>query len=166
MEQFVHQFGIDWKLLIAQLINFAIIFFVLRAFVYKPILKVLDKRRAKIEEGLAFAEKSKHELSSIEQLKAEEMTKAQKKGMEMVKEAEAAATKVREDIVRSGEAEKEKLMTTGKALIAEQKVRMEKGVYEQAVALVELSLGKVLGKAKFEREEQQLIEQTIKEIKV
>jgi F-type H+-transporting ATPase subunit b len=166
METFVEKFGINWKLLIAQLINFAVIFLILRAFVYKPVLNLLDKRRKKIEDGLAFAEKAKTELSSIETLKADEMQKAQKKGMEMVKEAEGTATKVRDEIVKSGESEKEKIMATGKALIAEHKMRMEKGVYEQAVTLVEMSLSKVLGKTKFDREEQALIEQTIKEIKV
>ena len=73
MQTFVEKFGIDWKLMIAQLINFAIVFFILRAFVYKPVLKLLDKRRQKIEDGLAFAEKSKAELASIEELKAAEM---------------------------------------------------------------------------------------------
>jgi F0F1-type ATP synthase membrane subunit b/b' len=83
-----------------------------------------------------------------------------------VKQAETAATKVRDEIVASGEVDKEKLLATGKALLAEQRNRMEKGVYEQAVGLVEIALGKVLGKTEFKNEERQLIAQTVSEIRV
>lgn len=166
METFVEKFGIDWKLLVAQLINFAIVFVILRAFVYKPVLRLLDKRRAKIEEGLAFAEKAKNELASIETLKEQEMKVAQQKGLAMVKDAEAAAGKVRDTVLADAETEKQKLMASGKAVLAEQKNRMEKGVYEQAVTLVEMTLGKVLAKTQFKAEEREMIAQTIAEIKL
>ncbi len=166
METFVEKFGIDWKLMIAQLINFGIVFFILRAFAYKPILKLLDKRRQKIEEGLAFAEKSKAELASIEELKANEMKVAQTKAMAMVKDAEVSAGKVRDQIVAGGEVEREKLMAAGKALIGEQKNRMEKDVYEKATSLVEMALTKVLGKTNFKDEERKMISDTVSEIKV
>lgn len=166
METFVQKFGIDWKLMIAQLVNFAIIFFVLRAFVYKPILGILDKRRKKIEEGLTFAEKAKTELGSIETLKAEEVKKAQQKGAEMIQDAEAVANRVHEKIIADTEIDKQRLIATGKALVAEQKNRMEKDVYTQAVSLVESALGKLLGKASFKAEEKELIAQTVSEIQV
>ena len=166
MEIFVEKFGIDWKLMIAQLINFAIIFLVLRAFVYKPILGILDKRRKKIEEGLTFAEKAKNELASIETLKSDELNKARSESLIIVKAAEGAAGKVRDEIVAGGEAEKQKIITSGKALLAEQKARMEKGIYEEAVSLVEVALGKVLGKTEFKSEEKQLIAQAVAEINV
>jgi len=166
MQTFIEKFGIDWKLLLAQLINFAVVFFVLRAFAYKPILKLLDERKKKIEEGLTFAEKAKSELANVETLKAHEMQKAQMKSLEIMKGAEVSATKVRDEIVAGGELEKQKLIATGKALVGEQKARMEKDVYEQAVSLVETVLGKVLGKASFKNEERELIAQTVNEIKV
>lgn len=166
MEQFVTQFGIDWKLMIAQLINFAIVFFVLKKFAYKPILKMLDDRKQKIEEGLSFAEKAKNELASIETVKKEEALKAQQQGVAIVKEAELAATRVREEIVAGGEVEKQKLLATGKALLSEQKNRMEKSVYDEAVGLIEASLGKILGKKEFKTEEREIIAATISEIRV
>lgn len=166
MEQFVHQFGIDWKMMLAQLINFAVVFFVLKKFAYKPILNLLDARKKKIEDGLAFAEKAKSELASIEVIKTEEITKAKKEGVEIIKASEVSATKVRDEIVAGGEVEKQKLVATGKALIAEQKNRMEKDVYAQAISIVEVALGKVLGKTEFKSEEKQLISQAISEIKV
>ncbi len=50
--------GIDARVLILQVINFAILLGLLRWFVYKPVIALLDARRKKIEEGLAAAERS------------------------------------------------------------------------------------------------------------
>ena len=50
--------GINAKLLIAQVVNFAILLFVLKRYAYRPILKLLDERSAKIEKGLADAEQA------------------------------------------------------------------------------------------------------------
>ena len=44
--------GIDWKLLIAQAVNFGILFLVLRRFAYKPMLDFLENRSAQIDKGL------------------------------------------------------------------------------------------------------------------
>ena len=41
--------GIEWKLLLAQGLNFILLLIILRKFLYKPILKMLDERRAKAE---------------------------------------------------------------------------------------------------------------------
>ena len=166
MEQFIQEFGIDWKLMLAQLINFIVLVFLLAKFAYKPILKALDARRKKIEEGVMFSEKAKAELASIEELKANELEGARRKGMDLVKVAETAASTVRSEILVDAEAQKQKLIATGKTLLAEQKNRMEKGVYDQAVALVEDALGKVLGKTQFKAEEQALIQQAVSEIRV
>ena len=152
--------------MIAQLINFAIVFFVLKKFAYKPILNLLDQRKKKIEDGLAFAQKAKDELASIEVIKGEEIAKAKKEGIEIVKASEVSAVRVRDEIVAGGEVEKQKLIATGKALLVEQKNRMEKGVYEQAVSLVEAALGKVLTKTEFKSEERALISQAVSEISV
>lgn len=166
MEKFIHEFGIDWKLMVAQLINFLVLVFILGKFVYKPIIKALDNRRKKIEEGVEFSEKAKSELASVATLKAEEVAKAQKQGMELVKAAEVSAGRVRDEIVAGGEAEKEKLIAAGKALLAEQKNRMEKSVYDQAVSLVEAALSKVLSKKEFKADEKALISETVNQIKV
>src|SRR5262245_33785531 len=48
--------GVEWNLFAAQLLNFAIVFYVMHRFVYKPLLKLLDERTAKIEQGLADAD--------------------------------------------------------------------------------------------------------------
>jgi len=56
MEELISTFHIEWQLIIAQLVNFAIVLFVLWKFAYNPILKTLNDRTKKIEKGVKDAE--------------------------------------------------------------------------------------------------------------
>ena len=48
----LHNLGIDFKVIIAQIINFGILVFTLVHFLYRPILKALDDRKKKISDSL------------------------------------------------------------------------------------------------------------------
>jgi len=65
------KFGFDWPHFVAQVINFLIVSGVLVIFAYKPILTVLEERRKRIADGLANAEKIKHELARTEAARLE-----------------------------------------------------------------------------------------------
>ncbi|MEK7531006.1 MAG: F0F1 ATP synthase subunit B [Patescibacteria group bacterium] len=64
MEQLIDVFGIDWKLLIAQVVNFLILLGVLSYFLYRPVMKVLSERRDFIEKGVRDAEAASHQLTT------------------------------------------------------------------------------------------------------
>ncbi|MBI4449455.1 F0F1 ATP synthase subunit B [Candidatus Uhrbacteria bacterium] len=66
MAELLHKLGIDWRLLLAQLVNFLILFFLLKKLLYKPVLDLLERRRVLIAEGLRDAERSKERLAGIE----------------------------------------------------------------------------------------------------
>ena len=66
MAELLHKLGIDWRLLIAQLVNFLILFFLLKKLLYKPVLDLLERRRVLIADGLRDAERSKERLAGIE----------------------------------------------------------------------------------------------------
>ena len=66
MDTLLGTFHIDWRLLVAQIINFAIVFAVLYRFVVKPLQKVMLERTAKIEQGLKDAENARARLTNAE----------------------------------------------------------------------------------------------------
>ena len=57
--EIINNFGLDPLLLGAQIVNFLIIFFILKRFAYKPVLDILKKREDSIKEGLRQAEEGK-----------------------------------------------------------------------------------------------------------
>ncbi len=166
MEKFIHEFGINWKLLVAQIINFAVVVFVLAKFVYKPMVKMLDQRTKKIEDGISFADKAKKELDRVEVLKHEELKKAEAQGQQIVNAAEKDAKKVADDITKGAEREKERIVATGITILKEQKAQMESSFYQQAAGVVKEALGKVLAKGDFDKAEATLINEALNEVKV
>src|SRR3990167_3579776 len=78
MELLLEKLGLEPHILLAQIINFLILIFVLRRFLYKPLIKFLDKRKDIIEKGLNDAQKAKEELSKIQTIKEEKMEAKQK----------------------------------------------------------------------------------------
>src|SRR4030042_2105348 len=90
--------GINGKLLLAQIINFLILLFVLHRFAYKPILKMLNDRTNKIEKGLKEAEESHKKLAEISEKEKEIITKARKDAQEILKKVEDTAKKNKEEI--------------------------------------------------------------------
>lgn len=80
MESLLDAFGIDWKLLLAQLVNFGVLFVALTWLLYRPVMKTLDERRMKIAQGVEDAERA-----------AEAAAEADEKASVVVKGAEQEA---------------------------------------------------------------------------
>ena len=58
IQQIAKTFGVDWSHLVAQIISFSIVCFLLHRFAYKPVLKMLEERRQQIAQGLANTKRS------------------------------------------------------------------------------------------------------------
>lgn len=82
---------IDWKIFVGQLVNFAILFFVLKTFVYKPFLETVKKRREKIEEGVNKSFEAEEKLQKLSEIKKkmEAENDAQKREIIFAAEEEA-----------------------------------------------------------------------------
>ncbi|MGA7316931.1 MAG: hypothetical protein WBX22_23510, partial [Silvibacterium sp.] len=63
IQQIAQTFGVDWPHLIAQIVSFSIVCFLLQRFAYKPVLKMLEDRRRQIEEGIANTKKIADDLA-------------------------------------------------------------------------------------------------------
>jgi F-type H+-transporting ATPase subunit b len=94
IEEIAATFGVDWPHLISQIVSFGIVCVVLYVFAYKPILRMLEARRAQIATGLANAEKIKAELARIEAERVDVLARADAEGKRLIEEARAAAARV------------------------------------------------------------------------
>ena len=117
--------GLNLGYLFVQIFNFAIIFVVLRAWVYKPILGLLERRRNAIAEGLEDArvaaearqnaEQEAEKVLSDAQAKASQILRdanlrAETQGKEVIAAAEAEATKKRDEALAEVEGERERIL--------------------------------------------------------
>lgn len=63
MQEIIHAFGIDWRLLIIQMVNFFLLMFILTKFLYRPLLNMIEERQMTIESGLENAKEAELALS-------------------------------------------------------------------------------------------------------
>jgi len=75
--EIIKNFGIDPILLIAQIVNFLIVLFILRKFLYKPVLSQLQKRQNTIKDGLKQAEEARIRLEKVQEDEKNILRKAQ-----------------------------------------------------------------------------------------
>ncbi len=118
MDQLVAVFGVDWRLLIIQGINFGLLLYVLSYFLYKPVLKIIDDRKKMIAEGVREANAASKKLEAAkgksediigtavreaEKLVADARVHADERGDEIVSAAEARAAAALKDAQMKGE---------------------------------------------------------------
>lgn len=147
MAELFATFGINWKLLVIQVINFSVLLGALTYFLFKPLMKTLDERRTKIAEGVRAADAASQRLADAkaegeeivgrgareaEGLVAAARTRADEKGSEIVRTAEARADSIMKDAVaKAEEAKRQALHETSKeisraAMLAAEKILREK----------------------------------------
>jgi F-type H+-transporting ATPase subunit b len=96
VQQIATTFGVDWPHLVAQIISFSIVCFLLHRFAYKPVLKTLDQRRKQIAQDVVDREKIKVELEQAEAERRRIMVQADAKASRVIEEAHAAAARLLE----------------------------------------------------------------------
>src|SRR4030095_12497203 len=88
------EFGVDWPHLIAQVISFGIVAFLLHRFAYTRVVEMLEERRKRIAEGLANAEKIKAELARTEEQRQQVLAQVNAEATRLIEEARAAAARI------------------------------------------------------------------------
>ncbi|MFT3783457.1 MAG: F0F1 ATP synthase subunit B [Nibricoccus sp.] len=83
--------GITLPNLLAQIVNFAVVAFLLYKFAWKPVLATLAERQNKIESGLKYAEDMKAQLASAQQENAALLKAAQAEATKVIEEARKTA---------------------------------------------------------------------------
>lgn len=162
MDELVKTFHVDIKLIIAQLVNFAIVFFVLYKFAYGPILKALNERTDKIEKGMKDAEESHKKLAEITEKEKEVLKKAREEAQAIIVKAEEQARKNKDEIIVEAKNNSEKILADAGKKIEEEKNKMFAEVKGEIAGLVVLATEKVIGEKMDSGRDRELIEKIIK----
>lgn len=157
--------GVNWKLFLAQLVNFGIVLFVFWKWVVKPLGKTLTDRQEKIESGLKNADYMEQEKRSFEVWRSEEMKKARAEADRIIKETMSSAEKAKNDTVVLAQVQASKILEQTKASIKSEKDQMMIEVKSEIATLVVSASEKILRSKLDSKRDQELIHDTIKSIK-
>jgi F-type H+-transporting ATPase subunit b len=164
MEDLVKNFGLDWKLLLSQAVNFSILFLVLRTAVYRPLLRFMEERRKRIEEGLAKAEEADKRLGEIDILRVKRVKQAEGEALAIIKAGEDKAREEEKTILRQAGEKEEEIYERGRERIEEEKERAFLEAEGKVADVVKLILAKTILLSP-EKIDDALIERAASEIK-
>ncbi len=164
VQELIRQLGIDWKLLIAQIINFAILFFLLKKFLLKPILGLLEARRQKIEKSLKDAERIEKELTEIKEKREDILKNANQKAEEILGEAKEIAESRKTEIINATKKESEKILEEAKISIEREKQKLVDEARGDIAELVILATEKIVKEKLDEEKDRELVKEVLTKI--
>ncbi|MBU2103838.1 F0F1 ATP synthase subunit B [Patescibacteria group bacterium] len=147
MEQLFEAFGIDGKLLLAQLINFGVLFVALTWLLYKPVMKTLDERRAKIAQGVEDAEQASQKLAAADENAAQVVHGAETEAEGIVASARELAGTEKSRIVKEAEARAAQVAADAEARAQETAAQALRDSEKEVARLAVLAAEKVLRKS-------------------
>jgi F-type H+-transporting ATPase subunit b len=154
-------FGLDWKLFIAQLVNFGIVLFVLWRFVFKPVAKGLAERTNKIEQSLKDAQQITEDKQTFESWKTAEMSKVRQEAAGIITQAKQEAEGVKASILDQAKAEQSRIVQQAQAQLENEKQKALNEIKGQIADMVVSASETILREKLDDKKDKQLIEQAL-----
>jgi F-type H+-transporting ATPase subunit b len=130
--------------LIGQSITFAIFVWFCMKYVWPPIVGALEARKKQIADGLAAADRGRHELELAAKRASETMHEAKIKASEIIAQAEKRASQIVDEAKNAAKGEGDRMIIAAKAEIEQESHRAREALRGEVAALVVAGAGKVL----------------------
>ena len=143
--------------LIAQILNFIVLLWVLAKFAYKPLIKAMDDRRNRIINDLDSAEQTRLDAEALKAQYVEQMANARQEATEIVDKANKVAQNLHDEFMEQARAEKDAMMATAKERIEQDKKQALVDIRTQVIALSTQIASKVANQKLNSAEDQKLV---------
>ncbi len=159
-----NQFGVMWELLIAQAVSFLILAFLLHRFAYRPVLDLLERRRAKVAESMAGAERIQQQLAATETERKEILHQANQEASRLIEEAREAAARVQQRESQKAVAQAEQIVAQAREAAASDHARMLAELRSEVGRLVVGTTSQVIGRALSDEDQKRLSEEAARSL--
>ena len=139
-------FGISTPFILAQIINFTVVAFILWRFAFKPVLATLDERQKKIASGLQYADEMKAKLEAAQQESAASAKRAQAEAAKVIDEARKAAKDFLDKQAQEATARASEILVKAQQVIELEKKKMLAEARTEIARLVVATTQKVLSR--------------------
>lgn len=157
--------GINFGLLIVQIIAFIIVFLTLNAWVYQPMLNMMETRKQKIAQGLEDARIAADARASAEKDAAKIVADAQVEASKIVREATERASTAGKDVKAAAEAEAAKAREAAMAEAQLERNRILGDLRGQVASLAIAAANKLVGEALDEKKQRALLDEFFSGVK-
>jgi len=155
--------GINLPTLLAQIINFAILFGLLYLVAYKPIMRMLDERSRKIRESMEQTEFIKEQAAHAEEEVKKQIEAAGREGQEVIARAVRTGEEVKREAQQEARQEAESLIARARMEIQRERDDAIDELRKEFADLTILAAGKVIDRSLDKEAHRQLIDKVLEE---
>jgi len=156
-------FGLNVQLFVAQLVNFAIVLFVLWKWVFKPVAKAMTERTNKIEASLTEAKRITEEKETFETWKTGEINKVRVEASHIITEAKQEAESVRHQITEKAKQDQAQIILQTQAKLEEEKQKALTEIKGQVADIVVTATEKIIRGKLDDKKDKELIDQALEQ---
>lgn len=164
MEAIFEAFGIDWKLLFAQLLNFGILAFLLTKFLFRPMFAVLNARAEKAKDIEDGAREVADARANMEQRSKEQEAAARAKADTILREATEMAEVRRKEILAKADEEAGAVRDRASREIAQERARVLDEAQAELAGLALFAAERVLGREVNRDDTERLVREAVNEM--
>lgn len=157
--------GIDWRLLVLQIVAFLILVVLLGKFVYPWLMKSVDERQKDIEAAAKAAKKAQASAADSEAETAALLTHARKEASEIVSTAKLEAAEMVAASEKKAKSSAEKIVADGQAQIAKDIDKARRALHDETLELIALATEKLVRQKMDKKADEALIADLLKEAK-
>ena len=141
----MEKLGINWALLIAQLINVGLLVWLLTIWLYRPVLNMLNERTRRVQDSLKEAEQVKEQLARANQDYDATLAQARQEAAAILAQAQERAKAQEAEIVAQARQEAERIRGEAREQAGQERDRLLRDLKGQMAELVTLTASRVLG---------------------
>jgi len=164
MNEVLASLGLNWKLFLAQLINFSVVLFVLWKWAFTPLSIALEKRRQAIAKGLEDSKAAMLARSDSEAAAGATMATARREAQRLIEEATASGEKLRNEAKEKAKADVAQVVAEGKAMLESEKQKMVLEAKGEIADLVVATAAKVIGESMDEKSKKAMLDSAVKKM--
>jgi len=165
MTELIHALGIEWPVLIAQIVNFAILLFVLQRFVYKPIIRMLDERRENARLALEREQHAEARMHSTDAEREQILDMARKESVALLEAARRDGEELKRKFLESAKEEAVRLRGEAEKRLRDERARILVEVKGELGTLVVDTIERSLGDVLDARAQGKMVEQALAAIR-
>lgn len=146
LSNLARQFGVNWPFLIAQILNFFLVIWVLKKYAFGPIQEMLEKRRARIAEGEDKLRRIERQLAESEETTAAAIAKANEDSLRLINEAKTGAATFTEQKAQEAIHQAQQILVKAEAVARAEREQITAELKRDFGRLVAATTSQVTGK--------------------
>lgn len=155
--------GVNLPLLVVFVINFIVLFVLLRIFLYKPVLKMLDERSKRTKEAMELAEATKKEYEQAKVEVQKQIERGRQEAQAIIAQALQTGERLKEESREEATKQAQMIIDRTRAELESERDKIVDGLRKEFVDIAISAAGKVIKQTLDKEKHRKLIEETLQQ---